>query len=121
MPVNDDVRGSDILSLRCTQCNQPLQFYDEETLNLAMVCLSTYIQREPAMAAETLPHTLQTVARLFVTCMIRFICTEWIGDLDIRYDHIYRAENIQRKQIGQLLTVPFQSINECDVLVAGRL
>ena len=62
----EEARQADILSLRCTQCNQPLQFYDEETLNMAMVCLATYIQREPALAAETLPHALQTVARLVI-------------------------------------------------------
>lgn len=48
---------------RCTQCGAPLEFYDEDTISLAIVCLSTFIHREPGMAAPYLLRMLETVAR----------------------------------------------------------
>ena len=50
------------LVLRCTQCNQPLENFDEDTICLSLICLSTFVHREPSMAAPFLPRLLQTAA-----------------------------------------------------------
>uniref|UniRef100_A0A914UX21 Protein unc-79 homolog n=1 Tax=Plectus sambesii TaxID=2011161 RepID=A0A914UX21_9BILA len=52
------------LVLRCTQCNQPLENFDEDTLCMSLICLSTFVHREPSMAAPFLPRLLQTAASI---------------------------------------------------------
>ncbi|ELU08396.1 hypothetical protein CAPTEDRAFT_227700 [Capitella teleta] len=48
---------------RCPDCNAVLESYDEETISLAVVCLATFIHREPGLAAPCLLDMLITVAR----------------------------------------------------------
>lgn len=50
--------------LRCLYCNCPLESYDEDTIGLAIVCLETFVQRDPAMAAPFLLRMMEVVARL---------------------------------------------------------
>jgi hypothetical protein len=53
-----------ILVDRCPDCNAVLESYDEETISLAVVCLATFIHREPGLAAPSLLDMLITVARI---------------------------------------------------------
>ena len=48
---------------RCSECHAVLEQYDEETVGIAIVCLETFIHREPALAAPLLLDMLQVVAR----------------------------------------------------------
>lgn len=68
------------MQLRCTQCHLLIHSYDEaslplpsptchrsfcqETLCLAIACLSTFIRRQPGLAAPLLPRALGVVAGL---------------------------------------------------------
>lgn len=51
------------LRLRCHHCNQQLEYHDEETLNLAIICLETFVEREAVIAAPQLLPMLQAVTR----------------------------------------------------------
>lgn len=51
------------LRLRCHHCNQQLEYHDEETLNLAVICLETFVEREAIIAAPQLLPMLQAVTR----------------------------------------------------------
>lgn len=48
---------------RCPDCNAVLERYDEDTISLGIICMSTFIYREPALAAPLLPDMLKCVAR----------------------------------------------------------
>ncbi len=48
---------------RCPDCNAVLEQYDEETISLCVVCMATFIHREPALAAPLLLDMLQAAAR----------------------------------------------------------
>lgn len=50
--------------LRCSQCNTPLELYDEDTIGLGVVCLSTFVHREPSLAAPYLLKILTAVAKV---------------------------------------------------------
>lgn len=49
---------------RCPWCHQVLERYDEQTLGLGMICLATFVHREPSLAAPYLRDMLLTAARL---------------------------------------------------------
>jgi len=48
---------------RCPTCHAVLESYDDETVSLCIVCLATFIHREPALAAPLLLDMLHAVAR----------------------------------------------------------
>ena len=48
---------------QCPSCSTPLECYDEETVSTAIVCLATFIHREPVMAASLLPNMFLCVSR----------------------------------------------------------
>jgi hypothetical protein len=48
---------------RCTQCNAIVENYDEETISLCLICIATFVQREPTMAAPLLCRFLLTTSR----------------------------------------------------------
>ena len=48
---------------KCASCNSTLEQCDESVISLGIVCLGTFIHREPALAAPMLLDMLQTVAR----------------------------------------------------------
>ena len=49
---------------RCPKCHAVLESYDEDCLSMCIVALSTFIHREPALAAPLLFDMLESVARL---------------------------------------------------------
>ena len=64
---------------RCPQCNAVLESYDEDTVSLSIVCLATFIHREPALAAPMLLDTLQCVARYVLYSWLK--CTSTSSSL----------------------------------------
>ena len=48
---------------RCPSCHALLESYDEETISVAIICLATFIHREPALAAPLLLDMLQQVSK----------------------------------------------------------
>jgi len=48
---------------RCPSCHVVLESYDDETISLCIVCLATFIHREPALAAPLLLDMLHAVSR----------------------------------------------------------
>ncbi|KAF5404406.1 hypothetical protein PHET_02132, partial [Paragonimus heterotremus] len=54
---------------RCPWCHQILERYDESTLGLGMLCLATFVHREPGLAAPYLRDMLLTAARLANTTL----------------------------------------------------
>lgn len=56
--------GENIMADRCPECHAILEQYDEETIGLCIIVLSTFIYREPALAMPTVLDSLQTVARI---------------------------------------------------------
>ncbi|KFD70034.1 hypothetical protein M514_08994 [Trichuris suis] len=56
--------GDSVIQCRCFNCNAVLEVCDEETISLGIVCLSTFIHRDPAMAAPYLLKMLVTVFRI---------------------------------------------------------
>ena len=55
--------GEQLLVDKCGECGAVLESYDEETISLSIVCLATFIHREPTLAAPLLLDMLQCVAR----------------------------------------------------------
>lgn len=47
----------------CPECGASLEEFDEETLNLAIVVLSTYVHQSPSMAMPYLLRMLECVGR----------------------------------------------------------
>lgn len=64
--------GEDMVVERCTECGAVVEEYNDEEIGLCIVILSTFVHREPAMAAPLLPKMLRIVAR-FVTLFMCFI------------------------------------------------
>uniref|UniRef100_A0A5S6R432 Uncoordinated protein 79 n=1 Tax=Trichuris muris TaxID=70415 RepID=A0A5S6R432_TRIMR len=56
--------GDSVIQCRCFNCNAVLEVCDEETISLGIVCLSTFIHRDPSMAAPYLLRMLVTVFRI---------------------------------------------------------
>ncbi|TGZ74785.1 hypothetical protein CRM22_000752 [Opisthorchis felineus] len=54
---------------RCPWCHQVLERYDESTLGLGMLCLATFVHREPSLAAPYLKDMLLIAARLTNTSL----------------------------------------------------
>ena len=51
------------LLCRCHDCGATLEEYDEDTLGLAVVALSTFIHLSPDLAAPLLLDIMQSVGR----------------------------------------------------------
>ena len=51
-------------SQKCPDCQSCLRDYDQETVNLCIVVLSTFIHRDPELAAPWLMEMLGVVSRL---------------------------------------------------------
>ncbi|KAL3312076.1 Protein unc-79, partial [Cichlidogyrus casuarinus] len=49
---------------RCKNCGQMLETYDEETVGLGIVCLSSFVNREPSLAAPYLLEMLMTATKI---------------------------------------------------------
>ncbi|CAL1284324.1 unnamed protein product [Larinioides sclopetarius] len=56
--------GDDMVIERCTECGAVIEEYSDEEIGLCIVILSTFVHREPAMAAPLLPKMLRIVARV---------------------------------------------------------
>ncbi|GFT07465.1 protein unc-79 homolog [Nephila pilipes] len=56
--------GDDMVIERCTECGAVIEEYSDEEIGLCIVILSTFVHREPAMAAPLLPKMLRIVARI---------------------------------------------------------
>jgi hypothetical protein len=48
---------------RCSKCGLPLEHFSDEDLALAVLVLTTFVRREPALAAPNLPEIIVTIAR----------------------------------------------------------
>uniref|UniRef100_A0A915IDA1 Uncoordinated protein 79 n=1 Tax=Romanomermis culicivorax TaxID=13658 RepID=A0A915IDA1_ROMCU len=83
------------VSLRCTQCNVPYEMYDEDTLALAVVCLSTAVHRDPAMCAPHLLRILISVSRIanyvyhpwqverYKPCFFKTVCSSLLDFVEL--------------------------------------
>ena len=49
--------------LRCGFCNELLETFDEETMSLGLISLSTFVHREPSMAAPMLFRIITAVSK----------------------------------------------------------
>ena len=47
----------------CPECGVALEEFDEETMNLCIVVLSTFVNQSPSMAMPLLPRLFESVAR----------------------------------------------------------
>ncbi|KAK3579716.1 hypothetical protein CHS0354_000200 [Potamilus streckersoni] len=56
--------GENTLMERCTECNAVLEQYDDDTIGLCIVVLSTFIHREPSLATPMLLEILLSVSRI---------------------------------------------------------
>ncbi|KRZ76163.1 Uncoordinated protein 79 [Trichinella papuae] len=59
MRLNDSV-----IQARCFHCNAILEICDEDTISLGIVCLSTFVHRDPSMAAPQLLSMLTAVSKI---------------------------------------------------------
>jgi len=48
---------------KCLKCHAVLESYDDETISLSVICLATFIHREPALAAPLLLDMLHSVSK----------------------------------------------------------
>ena len=51
--------GDDVACHRCPKCNAPFEEFSEEELGMCIVILSTFVHREPSLAASMLPEILR--------------------------------------------------------------
>ncbi|CAD5216887.1 unnamed protein product [Bursaphelenchus okinawaensis] len=52
---------AECVRLACTYCNTPIETFDEETISLCLIALSTFLHRESSMAAPLLYRIIKTV------------------------------------------------------------
>ncbi|KAL1226831.1 Uncoordinated protein [Trichinella spiralis] len=53
-----------VIQARCFHCNAILEICDEDTISLGIVCLSTFVHRDPSMAAPQLLSMLTAVSKI---------------------------------------------------------
>ncbi|XP_077992141.1 protein unc-79 homolog [Glandiceps talaboti] len=53
-----------VVANRCSECGSAIEEYDEDTISLAIVVLSTFTRRDPAQAAPLLMEMFQVVGRI---------------------------------------------------------
>lgn len=51
--------GEEVACHRCSKCNAPFEEFSEEELGLCIVIISTFVHREPILAATMLPEILR--------------------------------------------------------------
>ncbi|XP_074643701.1 protein unc-79 homolog [Tubulanus polymorphus] len=56
--------ADNVIMERCPECHAVLETYDDEVISNSIVCLATYIHREPALATPLLLEMLQAVSRI---------------------------------------------------------
>jgi hypothetical protein len=54
---------AEMARLRCGFCNEQLESFDEETISLCLIALSTFLHREPSLAAPSLFRMITAVTR----------------------------------------------------------
>lgn len=52
---------AECVRLACTHCNEPIETFDEETISMCLIAISTFIHRESSMAAPVLFRIFKTV------------------------------------------------------------
>ena len=63
--------GDEVACHRCSKCNAPFEEFSEEELGLCIVIISTFVHREPALAATMLPEILRCNAEYFFYFFIK--------------------------------------------------
>ncbi|KAG0705548.1 Protein unc-79 [Chionoecetes opilio] len=56
--------GEDCMMYRCMECGEALEEFSNDDLALCIIILSTFVYRQPGLAAPLLPRMLKTVARV---------------------------------------------------------
>ncbi|XP_050714372.1 protein unc-79 homolog isoform X4 [Eriocheir sinensis] len=56
--------GEDCMVYRCMECGEMLEEFSNDDLGLCIIILSTFVYRQPGLAAPLLPRMLKTVARV---------------------------------------------------------
>ncbi|CAL4121124.1 unnamed protein product [Meganyctiphanes norvegica] len=56
--------GEDCMSYRCMECGETLEEFSNDDLGMCIIILSTFVYRQPGLAAPLLPRMLKTVARV---------------------------------------------------------
>ncbi|XP_042883659.1 protein unc-79 homolog isoform X4 [Penaeus japonicus] len=56
--------GEDCMVYRCMECGEILEEFSNDDLGLCIIILSTFVYRQPGLAAPLLPRMLKTVARV---------------------------------------------------------
>lgn len=56
--------GDDCMVYRCMECGEVLEEFSNDDLGLCIIILSTFVYRQPGLAAPLLPRMLKTVARV---------------------------------------------------------
>ncbi|XP_068237998.1 protein unc-79 homolog isoform X5 [Palaemon carinicauda] len=56
--------GEDCIVHRCMECAEIIEEFSNEDLGLCIIILSTFVYRQPGLAAPLLPRMLKTVARV---------------------------------------------------------
>lgn len=54
---------AECVRIACGLCNEKLETFDEETIGLSLIALSTFLHREPVLFAPLLFRTINVVAR----------------------------------------------------------
>lgn len=62
---NSNSTTSDGSRLLCGFCGKNLETFEEETISLCLIALSTFSHREPVMAAPVLFRIIKAVTRFF--------------------------------------------------------
>ena len=55
---------------RCSKCNAPFEEFSEEELGMCVIILSTFIHREPTLAATMLPEILRFNSKQVLTSFL---------------------------------------------------
>ena len=66
----------------CAECGLALEQFDEETLNLCVVVLSTFVHQNPSMAIPLLLRILQSVGRCVCCPSLFFLLLDRLSDAD---------------------------------------
>uniref|UniRef100_A0A7E4W212 Protein unc-79 homolog n=1 Tax=Panagrellus redivivus TaxID=6233 RepID=A0A7E4W212_PANRE len=96
------VRG-EYVRLTCGFCNDALETFDEETISLSLICLSTFVHREPAMAAPLLFRIITSVARFVDSAQF-----PW-------HDYSIFVPGNSRSAAKQLLRVTLHQMSACSI------
>ena len=65
--------GDEVACHRCSKCNAPFEEFSEEELGLCIVIISTFVHREPALAATMLPEILRCNAKYVSFLLVHYL------------------------------------------------